>query len=154
MNDTPQRSPISPRASWSYMLFSSGAFALAVLLPSIALYFALKQGIERFIKLGLLQPLIAALLAFAIVVGARLTRGRYVNERRKGATSASSATIAVRLWAICFALLAGTMLLFAILAQSPEGLFKRTGLPKSVETQIEVKSAGAAPAVTSVKVTQ
>ncbi|MCC5611621.1 hypothetical protein LC612_34040 [Nostoc sp. CHAB 5834] len=57
------------------------------------------------VKAEMMLPFIASILALAIVAGARVVNGSFSNDTRKGAVSASGATIAVRLWAICFSLL-------------------------------------------------
>jgi hypothetical protein len=110
---------------------------------------------DEWLRLGLLQPLVAALLAFSVVVAMRGITGAFVGASPKGATSASSATIAVQLWAICFSLLVGAMLLTAVISRSPtspsDGTNQRA---KALETRLEVSSNEAAPAVATVKVTQ
>jgi chromate transport protein ChrA len=95
------------------------AFGLAVVIAVVPLWQTQAQIISQFIALGLLQPIIAAFLAAAIVMGFRCTNGLYFNERRKDARSASNAVIAVRLWAICFVLLFFAMLLSSVALRSP-----------------------------------
>lgn len=137
------------RARW--IVVAVAPLLSAAILVAVAVPFKL----EEFSKQGLLQPAVAAFLALSIVLSMRLTWGRYSNERRKGVLSASSASIAVRLWAMCFSVIFGAMLLSALATHLPDRLgAPAPHEPKSVETHIEVKPAGAPPAVTSVKVTQ
>jgi hypothetical protein len=104
---------------------------------------------------GLLQPVIAAFIAFAIVLTARLTLGRFSNDSRKGTVSASSATIAVRLWALCFALLFGAILMSSAVSKWDGSLAAQNGAaPKHLETELEVSANKSAPAVATAKVTQ
>lgn len=145
---------VTERATWMYLALVFGSFAIAMVLTTITLWFALSAGFDQIVKLGLLQPIVAALLALTIVMAMRLVKGRFVAERRKGSTSASSATIAVRLWALCFALLAAAMLLFELVAQLPMLVgTQRAKLATTVETEVEVKSSSA-PAIAKIKVSQ
>ncbi len=122
---------------------------LAVLIMALTL----PSNWDTIAKAGVVQPAVAALIALTIVLSMRLTWGRYSNDRRKGVISASSATIAVKLWALCFALLFGSMILGSVVniwsgrlsAQSDASV-------KVVETQLEVSTNGSAPAVAKAKV--
>lgn len=138
------------RARWLLVALAPiavGAAILSVALPS---------DWDDFLRLGLLQPAVAALLALTVILSTRLLLGRYSNDRRKGVSSASSATIAVRLWAICFALLLGGILLSAVIARLPDDLLTRSdGSPNQMEAHVELNGANGAPAVrTSVEVTR
>lgn len=111
------------------------------------------QRLAELAKQGLVQPTIAALIAMSVVLSMRMTWGRYANDRRKGNISASSATIAVRLWAICFALLMGSMLVASVVARLPDDLLARTDAQaKAAEIQLEVSTNQSAPAVAKAKV--
>jgi hypothetical protein len=145
---------VTKRANWTYLTLVFGSFAIAMVLLTTTLWFSLSAGFDQVVSLGLLQPIVAALLALTVVMAMRLVKGRFVGERRKGSTSASSATIAVRLWAMCFALLAGAMLLFELLAQLPTLAGTQPGkLATTVETEVEVTSSSA-PATAKIKVSQ
>ena len=141
----------NPRAKWTFTALSVGAFALAIALTAVPLGIAVSREFDQLIALGLLQPLVAAFLSLAIVLGVRVAGGRYVGERRKGGTSASSAAIAVRLWALCFSLLAGAMLLFVAVQQVPRWLEAAPGARKKVE--VEVDSPGG-QAATRIRIAQ
>ncbi|WP_156167281.1 hypothetical protein [Sphingomonas sp. Ag1] len=135
------------RARW--ITVAAIPFALAVLIMVLTL----PSDWDTIAKAGLVQPAVAALIALAIVLSMRLTWGRYSNDRRKGVISASSATIAVKLWALCFALLFGSMMLGSVVNKwtgTPSG--KSEAPPKAVETQLEVSTNGSAPAVAKAKV--
>lgn len=99
---------------------------------------------DEVVKLGLLQPAIAAFFALTLVLSARVAFGRFVNDRRKGVNSASSAAIAVRLWAICFALLVVAMLLSSLVARLPDDLLAQTRPPKAAQAGTE-NGAAVAP---------
>jgi hypothetical protein len=144
------------RAKAAYAAISLCAVLLALLLAVITVCFAQGPSFAKFVELGLFQPIVAALLALAIVMGIWVAKGRYTNERRKGVSSASSSTIAVRLWAICFALLLGAMLLSAFLARLPPDVFTpAAGAMKPVEARGELRSSDKGPAASaSVKVTR
>jgi hypothetical protein len=88
-------------------------------------------------RLGLVQPGLAALVALTVVASLRPKWGRFANATRKGARSASSATIAVRLWMLCFALLFGAMLLSALVARLPAELHVRPAPGATGEIRIE-----------------
>lgn len=143
----------SPRAKWTLIALSVGALVLAIVLTVVPLVITVSRAFDQLITLGLLQPMVAAFLALTIILGIRIVGGRYVGERRKGGTSASSAAIAVRLWALCFSLLAGSMLLFAALQRPPQWLEPAHGDRKKVETVVEVNGA-AGSAATRIKVAQ
>jgi hypothetical protein len=134
------------------------AAAPAILIAGF-LGFGWHPRLDDFIRLGLLQPAIAAFFALALVLSVRVMLGRFVNDRRKGVNSASSAAIAVRLWAICFVLLVGAMLLSSLVARLPDGLLTEALPPKAAETetrsQAENRSAAAPSTVkASVEVTR
>lgn len=158
MNDEPKKSGFRRtangrrafRARWLVVALSP------ILVAAVLLLWALPRETVEPSKLGLVQPVIAALLALTVVLSMRLTWGRFTNQRRKGVSSASSAAIAVRLWAICFALLFAAILLSALLARLPNPLFTRAeSATKAVEAHVEVNSNGVAPAVrSSIEVTR
>lgn len=139
MNEKTDKKSLGPnsRPRWTLVALGVAAFALAVSLTAVPLYLTIARGFDQLVSLGLLQPIVAAFLALAIVLGIRVTAGRYVGERRKGGSSASSATIALRLWALCFSLLTGAMLLFAALARSPEWLRNERADWKPIHMQVE-----------------
>jgi hypothetical protein len=143
--DSFQRHPIL----WTLVALSPALAAVIILLWS------LPPDWEIIAKTGFVQPAVAALLAFSIVLVIRLTWGGFSNETRKGTISASSATIAVKLWAVCFALLFGSMLLSSLASKWPEG-FRQQDVPaaKPVETQLEVSTNQSAPVVAKAKVTR
>jgi hypothetical protein len=148
MNNQPESTGLKPstKARWFYRAWWL-VVALAPLLAIVLAARAPSDQLDAFLKLGLLQPAVAALLSLTIVLSMRLTWGRFVNERRKGVGSASSAAIAVRLWAICFVLLVGAMLLSALVARLPDNLLMRAGnAQKAVKARVEVKAGEAAPA--------
>lgn len=121
----------------------------AVLITTLSL----RSDWNAVVKAGIVQPALAALIALAVVLSMRLVLGRYSNDRRKGSISASSATIAVKLWALCFALLFGSMILASVVNTWFDGTpAKSDASVKSVETQLEVKTNGSAPAVAKAKV--
>jgi len=129
--------------------------ALAPVVAVILIARASGDRLKQFDQLGLTVPAVAALLSLVIVLSMRLTWGRFSNERRKGVMSASSAVIGVRLWAFCFALLLGGMLLSAIVARLPDSLSSQfEESPKSIETQIELSSNQTTPTEATVKVTR
>lgn len=144
----------SKKARWTFraiwLIVSVGPILTIVLIAN-----ASTDRLDDFGKLGLVQPSVAALIALAVVMSMRLTWGRFANQRRKGVSSASSSAIAVRLWAVCFALLVGAMLLSALVTRLPTDLLRRADHPsKTFVKRIEVKPAGAASAATySVTVT-
>jgi len=141
-----------PRATGTLSIVSIGALVLAILLTAVPLLTSVWRGFDQLVALGVLQPILAAFLSLAIVLGIRLAGGRYVGERRKGGTSASSAAIAVRLWALCFSLLAGAMLLFAAVQHVPEWL-QHAPASRSINAEVEVKGAAGSTA-TKVRVGQ
>lgn len=143
----------SPRAEWQLIALSIGALLLALVMTAVPLFVTLSRGFDQLISLGLLQPMVAAFLSLAIVFGVRIVAGRYVGERRKGGTSASSAAIAVRLWALCFSLLAGAMALFVAVQRAPEWLDSARRDGKKVETTVEMNSAAGSTA-TKIKIVQ
>lgn len=136
---------LDARARWTFGALAIGSFSLTALLTAVPLYVGLQQRFDAVVKLGLVQTLALALLALAIVSGTRLTLGRYVGERRKGGSSASSATIAVRLWALCFALLAGATLLFAAVEKmtpSPAAPIGQAARPRPMEIELQGPGVG------------
>jgi membrane protease YdiL (CAAX protease family) len=147
---------VTPKALWLYRgwWLVIGIAVLTVAASLVVLGLTLK--FEAFLQLGLLQPAIAAIGAFATVLSLRLLGGPFRNERRKGGVSASSTAIAVRLWAMSFALLVGAMLLSGLVARLPDKFQAQAGTPlKVVEERSEVKSAAGASTIThSTKVAQ
>jgi hypothetical protein len=135
----------------SWWLMTATAPAIVIMLVAQAE----PHRIAELAKQGLVQPTIAALIAASVVLSMRMTWGRYSNDRRRGNISASSATIAVRLWAICFALLMGSMLIASVVARLPDNMFAGTDSHvKAVETQLEVSTNQSAPIVGRAKVSR
>lgn len=115
----------------------------------------IRDADEQLVKFGLLQPLFAALIALAVVMGAWVAKGNFTNEQRKGVRSASSSTIAVRLWALCFVLLVGAMQLSAFLSAVQFHVVPKTGASRSPGKKIVVKSTTTLGATSaSIKVVQ
>ena len=125
--------------------------AAAPLVLVIILAWAPDKQLVTYQRLGLIQPGLAALVALIVVVGLRPGSGRFANGTRKGARSASSATIAVRLWMLCFALLFGAMLLSGLVAHLPAYLLTRPAAASPVDIRTEVKP-GAGGMSTAVRV--
>jgi len=144
----------SRKARWIYRI----QWLVLVSAPVVAIILVAHASAARladFEKLGLVQPAVAALLSLAVILGMRLTWGRFADRARKGMSSASSAAIAVKLWMGCFTVLMAAMLLSTFVARLADKLTPQSDESrKSIETQIEVKAGAAAPAVTAVKVTR
>lgn len=114
------------------------ASAAAPLVLVLLLAWTPKDRIIPYERLGLVQPGLAALVALTVVVGFRPSSGRFANGTRKGTSSASSATIAVRLWMLCFALLFGAMLLSALVARLPADLLTQPAPASRMEAKPNV----------------
>lgn len=142
------------RAKLAYAAVSIWGMVLATVLIADVVWLSINSGLGRLVELGLFQPMLAALLALVIVLGIWLAKGRYVDEQRKGVRSASSSTIAVRLWALCFVLLFGAMMLAALVTSVQRQTITFGGASKSKD-KIEIESdATAAGNSTSIKVSQ
>jgi chromate transport protein ChrA len=142
----------SAKARW----FHRGRWLILAAAPLLTVTIAARASADRlkqFGDLGLVQPSISALTALVVVLSMRLTWGRFATMGRKGRTSASSAVIAVQLWALCFALLFGSMLLSSAVSRW-SGTFaaKNDPFPKSVETELQVTANQSAPAEVKTKV--
>jgi lysylphosphatidylglycerol synthetase-like protein (DUF2156 family) len=165
MNDTPSlggndehkprgRARRTLRAKLAYAAVSFWGMVLATVLIADVIWLSLNRGLGRLVELGLLQPMLAALLALMIVLGIWLAKGRYVDEQRKGVRSASSSTIAIRLWALCFVLLFSAMMLAALVTSVQRQTITFGGASNS-KGKIEIESdATAAGNSTSIKVSQ
>lgn len=147
---------MSSRALWLYRGWWLVIGLLLLSVTSIIVVLRLALGSEAFLKLGLLHPAVAAVVAYVIVLAMRLAGGPFANDRRKGVTSASSTAIAVRLWAMCFSLIVGAMLLWALVARLPNEFASRAdAAPQVIEERSEIKAAAGVSTVShSVKVTQ
>lgn len=120
-----------PTARTVHALMPLGLFLLTIVLGGLLCLVPLSSLVE----LGLIQPMAAALMALAIVTGVRLTKGRFIDGRRKGTMSASSATIAVKLWAVCFALFMAAILASAYLIHLKS---ERLAIPPGSALEIHV----------------
>lgn len=161
MGDSENTPPLRPtklrRAGPNYRARWIALITLPISIAVLIMALSLPSDWNAIAKAGVVQPAVAALIALTIVLSMRLTWGRYSNDRRKGVISASSATIAVKLWALCFALLFGSMILASVvkiwfdrLPAKSDGSANASA--KSVETQLEVTTNGSAPAVAKAKV--
>lgn len=137
------------KARFTLTAISLSAFALALVLTAIPLWFAASKSYNSFASLGLLQPTIAALLALVIVSGIPPVRGRYVDGRRKGETSPSSATMAVRLWLLCFIALMVAIVISALLHRLPKTFALEGSPPKPAATTLEISTGGTSAKATA-----
>lgn len=143
------------RARLARAAISFWGLGSAMLLVALSVAITAFAGLERFTELGLLQPMLAGLLSLAFVMGIWIAKGRFVNERRKGVSSASSSAIAVRLWAICFALLFTSMMVSAVVNTAQRHPLGWIGASKITEvSRDEVLGPQGNSTSTSVKVTR
>lgn len=149
----PQGQAKLSRTGPSYRARWIAVAVIPIVLALLVMAVSLPSDWHTIANAGVVQPAVAALIALTIVLSMRLTWGRYSNDRRKGVISASSATIAVKLWALCFALIFGSMILGSVVNKWSSGLSaKSDASAKVVETQLEVSTNGYAPAVAKAKV--
>lgn len=104
------------RSIYGALAFSVIIIAVLILTEFIIIVREFK--LDDLMQLGLLQPLCAAIIASAITIGTWMAKGGFANEQRKGVRSASSSTIAIKLWALCFTLFISAMLASSFLATS------------------------------------
>lgn len=123
----------APRPEWEWPRRLRSLRMTALIVPlaitAVVLVALLFAGLEKLAEVGIIQPVLAATVSFAIVAGIRVTKGRYKSGHKKGEVSPSDALLAGRLWLQVFLALMAAILLSSVAQRLPlETLGKKTEL--------------------------